>query len=326
LAFLLLVAAALKGHQLVTAPPLGGGLFSARWFQIGLVELELVLGVWLLWGGWPRAAWWAAVAVFSTFASVALFKALRGDATCGCLGSLAIDPWWMFACDVCALALLAWCRHGVHRAPQSPGVRTPGASQARFSSDRRDNQGSLAILRSGAASALRLPFHPARLVTLGLLVAVFLAPPLAVGIDQPATLSASGMIDGDGSMVILQPEQWLGQQCPLLDHIDIGRQLAEGEWTVILYDRGCSQCQDLFVRLHRAAEDPLELLSREQLAFIDLRPEPAQPRIRPLTSQRYFWGELVGRRQWFASTPLAFQLRDGYVTGIISNHELFQSR
>ncbi len=47
LALVLLVAAALKGHQLATSPMMGDGVFESRWVLIGTVEFELFFGLWL---------------------------------------------------------------------------------------------------------------------------------------------------------------------------------------------------------------------------------------------------------------------------------------
>jgi hypothetical protein len=45
----------------------------------------LILGVWLLAGAWARALRAAAIACFSIFAQVALYKALAGEPSCGFL-------------------------------------------------------------------------------------------------------------------------------------------------------------------------------------------------------------------------------------------------
>ena len=50
---LLLVAAALKTHQLATEPVANEDIFTARWFLTGVVELEMFMGVWLIVGAAP---------------------------------------------------------------------------------------------------------------------------------------------------------------------------------------------------------------------------------------------------------------------------------
>jgi hypothetical protein len=43
------------------------------------------------------------------------------------------------------------------------------------------------------------------------------------------TLSDAGEIIGDGKIVVLEPEKWIGKRFPLLDYIDIGDRLKEGK-------------------------------------------------------------------------------------------------
>jgi len=52
-ALLLLVAAALKTHQLSTEPVIGTGLIESRPFLMATVEFELLFGVWLISGLLP---------------------------------------------------------------------------------------------------------------------------------------------------------------------------------------------------------------------------------------------------------------------------------
>lgn len=106
LGLVLLVAAGLKAHQLATEPILGRGILNSPLFLIGLVEFELLLGVWLLFGLYPRYTRLAAVGVFAVFACVSLLQALRGQPTCGCFGKVAIDPWYTFAFDSVAVVCL----------------------------------------------------------------------------------------------------------------------------------------------------------------------------------------------------------------------------
>jgi len=61
LGLLLLIAAALKGHQLATEPVPETGLLTSRWFLIGVVEFELFFGLWLLSGLYPKWTWRAAL-------------------------------------------------------------------------------------------------------------------------------------------------------------------------------------------------------------------------------------------------------------------------
>ena len=89
---LLIVAAALKGHQLLTEPLANQDVWSYRPVLILLVECELALGLWLVSGLLPRLAWLTALACFSFFCVVTLYKALTGAASCGCFGAVRVPP------------------------------------------------------------------------------------------------------------------------------------------------------------------------------------------------------------------------------------------
>ncbi len=99
-AAVLLIAASLKAHQLATTPSLGDGILEARWFNIFVVEFELLFGIWLVFGLLPKLTWLASVGLFSLFATVSAFKGLMGEASCGCFGEVTINPWLMAAFDL----------------------------------------------------------------------------------------------------------------------------------------------------------------------------------------------------------------------------------
>ena len=93
LGLLLLVAAVLKGHELLTVPVADKDLWSWRPFMIFQVEFELALGIWLLSGLFKPLAWLASLLCFGLFCCVTLYKALTGAASCGCFGRIHVNPW-----------------------------------------------------------------------------------------------------------------------------------------------------------------------------------------------------------------------------------------
>jgi hypothetical protein len=108
----LLAAGVLKGYAVATADlaslrevhPL-----STDWLAMGLVELELALGLWLVSGLYARQARWAGVAVFLLFFQISLYQAIMGQQSCGCLGKLTVPPGFMAPFDLAAIfGLLAW--------------------------------------------------------------------------------------------------------------------------------------------------------------------------------------------------------------------------
>jgi hypothetical protein len=67
---LLLAAAGLKLYGLSVSAIPRVGWFSQPWVQLAVVEWELILGLWLLSGSYPRGAWLAALGTFAAFAAV----------------------------------------------------------------------------------------------------------------------------------------------------------------------------------------------------------------------------------------------------------------
>lgn len=130
LASVLLVAAGLKGYDLASHPSAGTGPFSSYPSQVALVEFEFLFGLWLAAGFCPRGTWVASVIWFGGLACTALFNALAGEESCGCLGSVSPSPWWMFAFDVSLLAaLLRWRPTGL---PSHTRGRFAGAQMVPF--------------------------------------------------------------------------------------------------------------------------------------------------------------------------------------------------
>lgn len=100
-----------KGHELLTVPVANKDLWTWRPFLIFQVEFELALGIWLLSGVFKRLAWLGALACFSLFCSVTLYKALVGAASCGCFGTVHVNPWiTLFAVDLPAVVILGLLR------------------------------------------------------------------------------------------------------------------------------------------------------------------------------------------------------------------------
>ena len=77
LGILLLAAAGLKAHQLITDPPIGAGLLASPWFLWTAVVGELFLGAWLLCRIYSHLSRLVALAAFAVFAGVSLAKTLN---------------------------------------------------------------------------------------------------------------------------------------------------------------------------------------------------------------------------------------------------------
>ncbi len=106
LSVLLLAAAGLKLAGLAVDPVGRLGLFTLPAFQIGVIEFELFLAIWLLWGKKPLGSWATALLVFTVFAVVSAYQGWIGRASCGCFGKLSVSPWYASGIDLAVLLAL----------------------------------------------------------------------------------------------------------------------------------------------------------------------------------------------------------------------------
>jgi len=178
---------------------------------MAVVEFEFFFACWLLAGLLPVWTWRATVVLFAVFAGVSLYKALLGEASCGCFGRVSVNPWFTFSLDVCVLASLVATGPAVHRC-DADGGHLP-------------------------LSRFILP------LVLWLLVGI--PSGTAIASYRPTTLGDAGELLGDGRTVLLEPERWLGRRFPLLDWIETGVPLNEGSWTIVLYRPGCPACEEV---------------------------------------------------------------------------------
>jgi hypothetical protein len=110
LGLILLGAAALKFQGLSAGVLPRNLLFTSPQLVLLTIEVEALLGLWLLSGLALRAAWWAGTFFFVLLAAVSLYQGVTGQESCGCFGELQVSPWWSFAIDVAAVAGLVWFR------------------------------------------------------------------------------------------------------------------------------------------------------------------------------------------------------------------------
>jgi len=278
---LLLVSAGLKADQLLVDEATQDGLFGSRWFLMALVECELLLGVWLLSGIFARRCRQVVLAVFAVFAIVALQKGFSGESSCGCFGRLDINPWWTFGLDLLVLGTL-WNWNPIQAHTQEATDKT---------------------LRTGVS--WRAP------VVAGLLLLVGVPVSIKMLMADPATLTKAGTIVGDGKLVILEPETWIGQPLPIATHIDIGDQLLEGEWILVLFHHDCPKCQEALPRYEELAQQLIQNGSNTRIAAVEVPPygEKTKHAVASL------YGRLTDKQEWFVQAPVEIVVEGGIVRG-----------
>jgi thiol-disulfide isomerase/thioredoxin len=270
LGLLLLSAAVLKGHELLTVPMANADIWTNRYFMIFQVEFELALGIWLLSGIFKRAAWLVTLACFVLFCGVTLYKGITGAASCGCFGNVHINPWiTLFAVDLQAVVLLGTFRQ------------------------------KLEIQR-----VLHIPHWLEPLPKLSVLVVVFLIGVTAVAVSSPVLiLNEPAMVTTQYE--VLEPETWIGKELPILEHIDIAEQLKTGNWLVVLYHHECPSCVEAIPKVEQMARDLKGNESFIRIAFIEM--PPYNQRNSSLLSHNTpcIFGKLDASKDWYASTPLS---------------------
>jgi hypothetical protein len=107
LGFLLLTAAMLTIQGLGIDPLSQDSFLASPRLQVAAIEIEILLGLWLLSGLAKRGAWAVAVGFFGILAGISLYQALTGQRSCGCLGAVEVNPWWTFGLDVAGVVALA---------------------------------------------------------------------------------------------------------------------------------------------------------------------------------------------------------------------------
>jgi hypothetical protein len=119
-------------------------------------------------------------------------------------------------------------------------------------------------------------------------------------------------IEADGTVIVLKPEKWVGRRCPLLPYADIGDELSQGRWLVVLYRHDCPHCREVVshyeAKARAAAADP----AAPRIAFLAVPPHGA-PLWKFAPSSGCRQGRLTASKEWFGATPAVLHLQDGVV-------------
>jgi hypothetical protein len=258
-------------------------LLESRWFLIAVVEFELFFGLWLLSGLFPSSfgreaggeglTWLAALGCFSLFACVSLYKALSGAASCGCFGPVRVNPWYTTTLDVALVAaLLRW--------------RPNGLSDLKF---RQLATRTACVLLAWLSVGLPAAY--------------------AMGSYSDTTLSDAGEVIGDGRIVVLEPETWIGVRFPLLNYVDVGEKLQEGKCLVLLYHPNCPLCRETIRNLRRLSEEA----GTRRVALIEMPPYEKPSDAGDCRGLTLIDGRLRNTREWFVRTPVVLVLEGGVV-------------
>jgi hypothetical protein len=199
----LCVAAVLKAVIAFSAPLAGLDTMLA----LAGSSVEVVIGAALILGFRPSVSLPAAALLFVMLAGASSIGTVRGVASCGCFGTLAVPPWVTLIFDTGAAIVLLW------------GARTFDIVKQRRT----------IVLTAGCiVSAL-----------MGMAVGSAIYPRLGAvtSMHSPEAVLAA-------DTVIIDPSTLRsGQPFPLLPYIRIDADLSEGDWKIIIARAACRKCE-----------------------------------------------------------------------------------
>jgi thiol-disulfide isomerase/thioredoxin len=272
----LIVAAVLKIHQLLTEPIISKGFWESWEFFLIQIPLELGLGIWLVCGLFRKAAWMVAVLAFGLFIAVTLQKGLTGKESCGCFGVVKVSPWiTLLAIDIpIFLGLVIFRPKGLKLLPP------PWPKAAHFF--------GVAIPTFVAFSVIMpyLIFHK----------------PLDKTDKYEVVRPAEWISEARNH------KEWL-----MLKYIDIADSLRENLVIVVFYSTGCDTCHKAIPLYDQMSRDMAGNKDSIRFAFIEVPPYASERDSLVPVDSPALRGRLDSSKRWFIQTPLVVAVRDGLV-------------
>ena len=292
----LIAATVLKIHQLLTEPIISKGFWESWEFFLIQIPLELGLGVWLISGLFKKAGWLTAVIAFAGFTVVTLQKGLIGAESCGCFGTVSVNPWiTLLAIDSPLLILLLFFR------PIGQKLLPPPWPSAKH-------------------------FWGVAIPTVIFLVAIepiliFNKPPDSTDeyeVVKPDEWVKQTPPDSNQTTQTQTPQTQTNdippvEEWPMLEYIDIADALRSDIAVVMLYRDDCHDCHDAMPLYDEMAR---EMAANESIrfAFIEIPPYSPQQDDAIPSDTPCLMGKLDSSIEWYnITTPLVVVTDDGSV-------------
>jgi thiol-disulfide isomerase/thioredoxin len=286
----LIVAAALKSHQILTEPVISKGFWESWAFFVIQIPLEFGLGIWLVCGLFRKVAWLLGTIAFGGFIIVTSHLALTGASSCGCFGTVHVNPW----ITLCTIDIPLFIMMLIFRPKDEKFLPPPWPSAKHF-------------------FGVAIPTF----IFLGILVPVliFNKPPeqtekyVVVHPEQwstakPVTPAAAEANESDKAPA--------AQEWPLLKSIDIANSLRQGIVVALLYHHDCPDCAEAIPQYDKISR---EMGSEGVIRFVFIAVPPyGTPEQDPVPADsKCLRGKLDASKKWYFQTPLVVLLQDGAV-------------
>ena len=245
------------------------------WWTTAGIQAELAIGLWLL-SSWRLAtARIVTTGLFVAFALFSLYRSVAGYESCGCFGQFVVNPWWTFIFDV-----------GI-----AVGLSVIPLNVSQTSSD------------------FWVPRTCAFGVGYACVVMITLSP---FYWSHPSAIEAPGVSIKSG-LVILKPEEWVGNTFPLCDFLSSKVDVETGEWNVLIYRHDCLECQKTLKRYERFAKQLTTSTNQRRVLLIESPPFSNRAETADTAA---FYVRLVNKHTWLVQTPAEIEVRNGLVTNV----------
>lgn len=281
---LLIFAATLKVAELTNPLSEKTGWMYATGIRALVAGIEGCLGLWMISGVFERAAWKACVTSLAVFAAFSLAKALNGEESCGCFGRVQVSPVATLILDLGLLVAVARCQP-TSQVREGESSETPARGLSHFSLQR----------------------------VLPAILALVIAIPSALVLSPGTRVVDVTGIAAEGELVVLRPQEWLGQVFPLVPYIDTGDVFSEGNWELLLYHNNCPDCQKALARM--VQQSVIGVAEQSRQAAIEVPPYGTAGSV-VNDRGRVLHRKLSDKYDWFVETPLLLSLADGRVVSL----------
>lgn len=315
----LIVAAALKAKQILTEPILTKGFWESWLFLVIQIPLEFGLGIWLISGLFRKAAWLAGTLAFGGFVIITGYKAISGDASCGCFGTVHVNPWiTLLTIDVPLFILLLAFRPKGEKLLPPPwpsakhffGVAIPTIIflailvPVLVFNKPPETTDKYEVIRPDQWTTVK-PVKPVKLpipdtnTVPDANVAAVVTPPNTDANKEP----------NKAAPVNVQPQnEW-----PMLKRIDIADSLRSGIVVVLLYHFDCPGCQEAIPQYEKLNKELGGNDGAIKFAFIAVPPY-GDEKLNPVPKDtKCLNGKLISDKKEIMMTPFVVLLQDSAV-------------
>lgn len=303
----LIVAAALKANQILTEPILTKGFWESWLFLVIQIPLEFGLGIWLVCGLFRKAAWLAGTLSFGAFIIITGYKAISGDASCGCFGTVHVNPWiTLFTIDVpLFILLLAFRPKGEKLLPP------PWPSAKHFFGVAAPTVIFLAVLvpvlvvnKPPEKTDQYEVIRPDQWTTVKPVKPVKLPP-----VETNAVPVVPDANTEPNKVAPVNPRQ----EWPMLKRIDIAESLRSGVVVALLYHFDCPGCQEAIPKYEKLNKELSGNTDAIKFAFVAIPPY-GDEKLNPVPKDtKCLAGKLISDKKEIMMTPFVVLLQDGAV-------------